>query len=150
METVKIKLLENGMMPTKGSNGAAAYDLYATCDIRIDYVETQGWMIFPTMPLGFSMEIPDGYAAFIYPRSGLGSKGLGLANTVGIIDSDFRGELKAVFNYIVNGEGKGLEIKKGDRILQMVIQKLPDIELVEASELSETERGSGGYGSTGK
>lgn len=154
MIKVKIKLLEGGIIPTKGTKGAAAFDCYARTDM---VVKNQAVLV----PLGFAIEIPEGYHAEIIPRSSIGLKTpLRAPHSVGIIDSDFRGEVCAEY------ECKGMlrvaliggtyiapdtyEIKAGDRICQMVIKRNEDVELVTAGELSETERGESGWGSTGK
>ena len=137
---VKIKVLEGGKMPTKGTEGAAAYDCYA----REDKIIGNRPCI---IPLGFKIEIPKGYHAELYPRSSIGLKtSLRMANSVGVIDSDYRGEVGFI------GEGKDIAwlVAKGERIAQMIIKKDEDVELVEVDELSDTERGVGGFGSTGK
>ena len=142
MIEVKIKLVEGGIMPTKGSKGAAAYDLYAREDM---YVGSEPCII----PLGFNMEIPEGYHAEIYPRSSIGLKTyLRMANSVGIIDSDYRGEVGFIAE--CRSFGSYLHIRKGERIAQMIIKRNEEVELVQADELSDTERGVGGFGSTGK
>ena len=144
MTEIKIKLGPNGIMPTKGTEGAAAYDLYATEDVPLLREFNSH-----TMDLDFAIELPEGFAAFIYPRSGLGSKGLHLANVVGVIDSDYRGNISAKlkFEYF---SSYNIKIYRGDRILQMVIQQIPNTTLIAAETLSTTKRGTGGYGSTGK
>lgn len=171
MEQVKIKLLnENAVMPTYGSEGAAGFDLYATEDVVIEPGETK------KVPLGLAFELPPGYVLYIMPRSGVSLKTkLRQPNSVGVIDSDYRGEVAMMFDNIdlddpanyefvedmyvvkdVKGDfhhladfGGAYIVQKGDRVCQGVIQKLPDISLVQVDELSETERGSGGFGSTG-
>ena len=96
---------------------------------------------------GIAVEIPPGYVGLVFPRSSVCKTGLSLANSVGVIDSDYRGSISLVFY-------KGAELIEaysyGDRIGQLVIVPIPEVEFVEAEELSETERGAGGYGSTGK
>lgn len=162
---VKIKLLKGGIMPTKKTDGAAAYDCYAREDVTVGENPT-------LIGLGFALELPEGYHAEIVPRSSIGlNTNLRQPNCVGIIDSDYRGEVKAMYeckihncceaNIIGDGEysllshreylGFGAEkIKKGERIAQMLIKKNEDVTLVEVDELSETDRGDGGFGSTGK
>lgn len=148
---VKIKLLPGGKMPEKKSAGAAAFDCYASENV---VVEGKPALI----GLGFALEIPEGYHAKIFPRSSIGLKtNLRQPNCCGIIDSDYRGEVKAIYfrklvpSYgIVDCEIKLQCIKKGDRIAQMLIERNEDVELVAADELSETDRGSGGFGSTGR
>lgn len=149
-EQVKIKLMPGGRMPKKKTAGAAAWDCYA----RVDYLR---WM-FPgekgiKVPLGFAIELPEGYHAEILLRSSMGIKtGLRVSNSTGLIDSDYRGEVNIILDNVRNAmEGRtGVEgIGDGDRIAQMLIVKDPDVELVQAEKLSETERGAGGFGSTG-
>lgn len=156
MKQIKIKLLDGGKMPTKDTKGAAAWDCYAAENV---IVANKPKLI----GLGFAIEIPEGYHAKIYPRSIIGYKtNLRQPNCCGIIDSDYRGEVKAMYESRIKSSvaPKDLvgvftcptvtEIKKGDRIAQMLIEKNEDFELVEADELSDTERGEGGFGSTGR
>lgn len=146
---VKIKLLPGGKMPTKGSAGAAAFDCYAREDINVED--------FPRLiGLGFALELPPGYHAKIFPRSSTGLKtGLRQPNSCGIIDSDYRGEVKAMYESKLNASYEGgcgctvQHIKAGDRIAQMLIERNVDVEFVVVDELSETDRGAGGFGSTG-
>ena len=98
------------------------------------------------IPTGIAIEVPTGYDVQIRPRSGLSSKGIGV--TLGTIDSDYRGEI-LITMYLFNPNAT-FEIKHGDRIAQMVVGKVADLPLVEVEELSPTERGAGGHGSTGK
>jgi len=97
---------------------------------------------------GLAIAIPEGYAGFVQPRSGLALReGLSMANTPGLIDAHYRGELKVC---AVNlDDKKGIHITRGERIAQLVIQKVPAVELVEVDELDETDRGAGGFGSSG-
>ena len=100
------------------------------------------------IPVGFAMELPSGYEAQIRPRSGLAAKHhIIVTNAPGTVDANYRGEIKAI---LYNLGREPFSIQRGDRIAQMVICKLPEIDLVEATELSETDRGSGGFGSSGK
>lgn len=146
---VKIKLLPGGKMPTKGSAGAAAFDCYAREDIDVED--------FPRLiGLGFTLELPPGYHAKIFPRSSTGLKtNLRQPNSCGIIDSDYRGEVKAMYESKLNASYEGgcgctvQHIKAGDRIAQMLIERNVDVEFVVVDELSETDRGAGGFGSTG-
>ena len=138
---IKIKpLVPNFLAPERKQN-SAGYDLKLQEDVvlnsRIDNV----------IKLGFATEIPEGYCGLLLMRSSAGLKGIKLLNTVGVIDSDYRGEWVAHLDVETSGE---FAYKRGDRILQAVfVPVLQDkIELV--SELSETARGSGGFGSTGK
>lgn len=160
MKQVKIKLLPGGIMPTKGTKGAAAWDCYAAEDVAVSAEPV-------LIGLGFAIEIPEGYHAKIFPRSSIGYKtNLRQPNCCGIIDSDYRGEVKAMYESRIEERvvthsdavlvgvhkcvGTSTVIKAGDRIAQMLIEKNEDFELVEADELSDTERGTGGFGSTGK
>lgn len=142
---VRVKrLTETAIIPTKGSAFAAGFDLYADtdCDIEIQPGEV---MPFYT---GLAMEIPDGYFGAIYPRSGLATKmGLRLANCVGVIDSDYRGNIGVPLH---NDSRRPVVVKAHERIAQIVIQACPDIVLKEAQDLSETARGANGFGSTGR
>ena len=149
---VKIKLLPGGKMPEKKTAGAAAWDCYAREDEVIDCNPV-------AIKLGFCLELPPGYVAYIIPRSSTGYKtGLRCPNSIGVIDSDFRGEVAAIFENkfegrVYNGSlipFKNHEIKAGERVCQMIVDKLPDVDLMEVDELSETERGDGGFGSTGR
>jgi dUTP pyrophosphatase len=137
---VKIKLVDGGIMPERKTKGAAAFDCYA---------REEKMVIAPcVIPLGFKMEIPVGYHAEIYPRSSIGLNSLlRMANSVGVIDSDFRGEVGFIGE---SQNGSIVKIEKGQRIAQLIIKKNEDVEFVEVDKLSETERGEGGYGSSGK
>ena len=148
--TMKIKKLsDNAILPTLGSPFAAGYDLYAAKDCAIEPGQT---MLVHT---GLAMEIPDGFWGGIYARSGLATKqGLRPANCVGVIDSDYRGEIMVALH---NDSSFEREVKCGDRIAQLVFHQqcslVPDEigdiwDVVE--ELSDTTRGEGGFGSTGK
>ena len=141
---VKIKL-ENGcenFCPKKAHPDDAGYDLYSRIDAVLEPLSGMA------IPVGFAMELPTGYEAQIRPRSGLAAKHhITVTNSPGTIDANFRGEVKAI---LYNLGKEPFTIKRGDRIAQMVICKLPEIKLVEATELSETDRGSGGFGSSGE
>jgi dUTP pyrophosphatase len=136
---VRIKPLEGFEPFHKGTKDSAAIDIKATSYAMLS--PGQGIK----MDACFQMEIPKGYAAFIYPRSGLGSQGLVIKNTVGVIDSDYRGN---VFLTLTNTGDKDIHIQKGDRVCQMIIQKIPTVRYEFVEELSTTER-EGGFGSTG-
>lgn len=152
MAQVKIKVLPGGHMPEKKTDGAAAYDCYAR--ICSQYTTKDELIIFQgqtsvKVPLGFAVELPEGYHAEIYLRSSLGAKTpLRVSNSVGIIDSDYRGEVCVILDNIT--KFLGWKIRNGERIAQMIIVKDPEVELVEVDELSETKRGTGGFGSTGE
>lgn len=138
------KCREGAQIPTKGSEYAAGYDLYACLsqDVEISPGETA------VIPTGLCLELPNGYAGFVYARSGLATKkGLAPANKVGVCDSDYRGEyLVALYNQ----SEKDAVVKNGERIAQLVIAPYLDVEFVQEENLSETNRGSGGFGSTGQ
>jgi len=145
MNTVNVKKLNpNAILPSYGSDGAAGADLYACLQesITIDPGET-AWI-----PTGISLEVPAGYAGLIYARSSLGVKrGLAPANKVGVIDSDYRGEINVV---LLNHGKEPQMISNGDRIAQFLITPVLTPQFIEVKELSDTDRGAGGFGSTGK
>jgi len=141
--SLKIKRLRPGArLPERGSRYASGFDLYACID-------GEGVVILSRQPrmigTGIAVEIPPGYEIQLRPRSGLSAKGIGV--TFGTIDSDYRGEVMVTM-YLF-GEDKSFEIRHGDRIAQLVVLRLPEVRLEEVRELSQTERGSGGHGSTG-
>ena len=138
------KLRANAIMPTYGSAEAAGADLYAC--LEEDAVINPGESRF--IPTGLAMEIPKGYAGLIYARSGLACKrGLAPANKVGVVDSDYRGEIIVVLH---NHGTAPQTVENGERVAQFVITPVltPAYEVVE--ELSDTARNKGGFGSTGK
>ncbi|MBQ5590051.1 MAG: dUTP diphosphatase [Clostridia bacterium] len=138
------KLNENAIMPTYGSEYAAGADLYA-CNTEKITIEPHKTVLIPT---GLSMEIPEGYAGLIYARSGIASKrGLAPANKVGVVDADYRGEVMVALH---NHSDIDAEIDINERIAQLVIAPFLKVEFNEADELSDTVRGVGGFGSTGK
>lgn len=142
---VKIKKLrENAIVPTYGTEFAAGADLYAALDeaVTIEPGETK------LIPTGFAFEIPTGYAGFVHARSGLATKrGLAPANKVGVIDSDYRGEVMTA----LHNHGKEAQtIEPGERIAQMVIAPYITANFILADELDDTVRGEGGFGSTGR
>lgn len=142
MEKLKIKfkkLNPNAVTPKQGTSGAAGFDLTA-----VSIEETDQFVKYYT---GIAVEIPPGYVGLVFPRSSICKTGLSLANSVGVIDSDYRGSISFVF---YKGPTWIEPYSYGDRIGQLVIMPIPEVEFVEAEELSETERGEGGYGSTGK
>ena len=138
------KLKDNAVIPTRGSMEAAGYDLYAAIDepVTIPPHETV------KIGTGLAIAVPQGYFGAIFARSGLAAKqGLRPANCVGVADSDYRGE------YIValhNDTDEKRIIEPGERIAQLVVMPYLTVEFDEVEELSETERGTGGFGSTGK
>lgn len=129
-------------LPGYAHAGDAGMDLYAAEDVTLEPHQRA------LVPTGVAVAIPDGYAGFVQPRSGLAIKhGLSLVNTPGLIDSHYRGEIKVI---AVNLDAKTpISIRRGDKIAQFVIQAVMRAELVEVGELDETVRGEGGFGSTG-
>lgn len=132
----------NATIPTRGSDRAAGFDLYSN-ETSVDIPAGETKMI----GTGVCMEIPDGYAGLVYARSGLASKrGLRPANRVGVIDSDYRGEIKVA----LHNDSKELQtINIGDRLAQIVITPFLAVSFNEVNELNATDRGEGGFGSTG-
>src|SRR5690606_26601830 len=131
-------------LPTKGTALAGAYDLYMPEDGTIVGQRATGVPV----ALGFAAEVPEGYVALMLPRSGVGTKhGLALNNTCGVIDSDYRGEWLATLR--VHNDGF-LAWKAGDRLLQFLIVPVANVVPELSETLSDTSRGTGGFGSTGK
>lgn len=140
---VKFKKLDSrAVIPSYAKPGDAGLDMTA---IDKKYVQTEGTQFYE-YDLGLSVEIPEGYVGLLFPRSSISRTNLALSNAVGVLDSGFRGRLTARFRIA----GDGQSYKVGDRIVQLVILPYPKIEPEEVQELTETERGFGGYGSTGK
>ena len=138
------KIRPEAVIPTSGSQFSAGYDLYACLDAPVIIPPHQNRKI----GTGLSVEIPEGYFGAIFARSGLASKsGIRPANCVGVCDSDYRGE------YIVplhNDTDADYTVNPGDRIAQMIVLPYLSVEFNEVSELTETDRGKSGFGSTGK
>ena len=145
MNTIKFKRLHpDAQLPTYGSDGAAAFDFYAPMRGSRSFVETT------KVPLGLACEVPPGFALLILARSGHGLKhNAGIPHGVGLIDSDYRGELAMVFTE-ENGASDHLAWAQGDRIAQGFIVPAPQYHLEWADDLTPTARGTGGFGSTGK
>ena len=143
---MKIKRLdEKAIVPTRGSEYAAGYDLYAVFEEEKITIWPHDTIMIDT---GWSMEIPEGYFGAIFARSGLAAKqGLRPANCVGVIDSDYRGPVKVALH---NDTQEHQIVHQGDRIAQLVIMPYKSIEFEEVDELDDTTRGEGGFGSTGK
>lgn len=139
----RVKTAKDLPLPSFKTGGAAGMDLYA--NVSEDVVIKQGTISL--IPTGIAIALPDGYEAQIRPRSGLALKfGISLVNTPGTIDSDYRGEINLI---MINFGKEDFTVKRGDRIAQMVINKIEIPELIEVEELNNTERGKGGFGSTG-
>ncbi|MBS1619469.1 MAG: dUTP diphosphatase [Bacteroidetes bacterium] len=141
---VRIINKSNNPLPAYETAGSAGMDLRAWTDTEI-VVKPGARLLVPT---GIYIELPDGYEAQIRPRSGMALKhGISLPNTPATIDSDYRGEVKVA---VINLSKEDFVIKSGDRIAQMVIAKYERVQWETAEELSETQRGHGGFGHTGK
>jgi len=137
------KLHSDAVIPTYAKNGDAGLDLVAV-DIK---QPERNKLIYDT---GIALEIPEGYVGLVFPRSSIHKKDLRLSNNCGIIDSGFRQSIKVVFDIIAKTSYNcDNRYAVGDRIAQIIIIPYPNINLIEVDELSETERGSGGFGSTG-
>lgn len=145
MEAIRVKKLREGaLLPTYGTAQAAGADLYACLETPLT--------IFPgetaRVPTGLALEVPEGCAGLVYARSGLATKrGLAPANKVGVIDSDYRGEITVV---LYNHGSEPQTIASGERIAQLIITPVLTPAYMETDRLTETLRGTGGFGSTGK
>jgi dUTP pyrophosphatase len=140
---VLVRRLDPGLpMPARAREDDAGLDLYAAEAATID---PGGRVLVST---GIALAIPSGYAGFVLPRSGLALRhGVTLLNTPGLIDSGYRGEIKVL---LVNHDRSAATIARGDRIAQLVIQRVEPTELLEVEELPASDRGTGGFGSTGR
>lgn len=137
---VKLKRLTDSAIPfTKATKGSACLDMYSSCNVHIS-PHTHA-----VVPTGIALEIPEGYYGLVKGRSGLATKGI--QSHIGTIDSDYRGEVKTI---LFNHTNLPFDVNKGDRISQIELIKITPFDLVETDELSSTERGTGGFGSTGK
>jgi len=141
---VKIKKLSaEAVIPTYAKEGDAGMDLVAT-SIKFDGTQI-------TYGTGLVIEIPEGFVGLVFPRSSIRKTSLSLSNSVGVIDSGYRGEIQATFNKIQGIDNIGRDsYKVGDRICQIMIIPHPPVNFIEVEELNNTERGEGGFGSTGK
>ncbi len=139
------KLRENARVPKRATSGSAGMDLYACIPEAITLAPGQ----LTVIPTGIAIELPDNTcAAFLYARSGLGVKhGICLSNGVGVIDSDYRGEICVG---LCNVSGAPYTIEPDERVAQMVIAPVLAPEIIETDELGDTARGTGGFGSTGR
>lgn len=144
MELKIKKLKSNAKIPMRATDGSAGMDLYACIDEPVTLAPGE----LAVVPTGIAIELPDnGCAAFLYARSGLGVKhGICLSNGVGVIDSDYRGEICAG---LCNVSNESYTINPDERICQMVVAPVLLPQITEVSELGDTERGEGGFGSTG-
>lgn len=143
-EAVKVKLrrLADVPLPSRQTEGSAGFDLCAAEEVVIP---AHG---FASVGTGLAVECPDRTEAQVRPRSGLAAKhGIGVLNSPGTIDSDYRGEIRVI---LFNTSDRDYQVRRGDRIAQLVFSVLTDVELTETDSLSETERGPGGFGHTGR
>lgn len=145
MEAVRVKILREGAkLPTYGSVEAAGADLYACVDAPVNI--GPGETVF--IPTGIALEVPKGCAGLVYARSGMACKrGLAPANKVGVIDSDYRGEINVV---LYNHGNAAQTVENGERIAQLIITPVLTPAYEAAEELTDTVRNAGGFGSTGK
>ena len=140
---IKIKS-ESGIMPTYETKGSSGMDIRANSVKKIVLAPGDRYLV----PTGLYLELPQGYEAQIRPRSGLAIKyGIGMVNGVGTIDSDYRGELKIP---LINWGRETFEINNGDRIAQMIISRYEHVDWEPTDKIADTERGSGGFGHTGR
>lgn len=138
------KLHPDAVIPSKANPGDAGFDLVS---VSSEYLSKLSCLKYKT---GLAVEIPFGYVGYIFPRSSIYKKDLRLSNCVGVIDSGYRGEISFIFDCleedILNRKNN---YKPGDRIGQLIIMPIPEVEFVEVDELSDSSRGSGGFGSSG-
>ena len=139
-----IELAGSGKIPTYETKGSSGADIYAAID--------RGLIINPgqrvTIPTGFKVKIPEGYEIQVRPRSGLAAKhGIGILNSPGTIDSDYRGEIKII---IINFGKEDFVIQPAERIAQLVVSKVYTAKFIETNDLNNTSRGEGGFGHTGR
>lgn len=145
MNTVRVKKLHpNAVLPTYGSAEAAGADLYACLEGPVTIGPGEIFWV----PTGIALEVPKGCAGLVYARSSMGAKrGLAPANKVGVVDSDYRGEIRVV---LLNHSGQPQTLQPGERVAQFVITPVLQPVYEETAELTDTSRGEGGFGSTGK
>lgn len=144
MIDVKVINRSNHRLPEYATPGAAGMDLKANIDEPIVLGSLERQMV----PTGLYIQLPDGYEARVQPRSGLAAKyGVTVCNTPGCVDADYTGEIKVI---LINLSKDKFVINPGDRIAQLIVSKVERVEWNEVTELNPTERGEGGFGSTGK
>lgn len=144
---VRVRRLDparDAALPTRASAHAAGFDLRAHLDADLEIGPGER----AAVPTGLAVEIPEGCEGQVRPRSGLALRhGLTVVNAPGTIDADYRGEVKVL---LVNLGREAVTVRPGERVAQLVVQRLPDVEFVEADSLPPTERGAGGFGHTGE
>lgn len=144
---IKIKKLHpNAIIPKYAKDGDAGLDLVAvSCKVLVDSLTDEDTKV--EVDSGIAIEIPKGYVGLIFPRSSIKGTGVRLTNCVGVIDSGYRGSIKAYFDIV---DKSLVYYEKGDKFAQLLIIPYPQIEFEEVEELTQTERGASGYGSSGK
>jgi len=135
------KLTDNAQMPTYARAWDAGADLFSTEDFKLP-AHSCG-----LVPTGIAIEIPEGFVGLIHPRSGLATKGITVMNAPGTIDAGYRGEIKVI---LVNHTDKDYDVAKGDKIAQLVIQECIEAHFIEVEQLSDSNRNTGGFGSSGQ
>ena len=141
---IKIKILDDTLpIPKYAHNGDAGLDLYSSINFTLKPFERK------KIPTGIKISIPSGYAGFVQPKSGLAiKKGLSMVNTPGLIDSTYRGEICII---CINLDSKNIiSIKKGDKICQLLVQRVEEVDFESVDNLDDTKRGEAGFGSTGE
>lgn len=133
------KLTTTAITPTRGTTGAAGLDLHADADVLVSPLQTV------LLGTGIAVEVPIDHVGLVFIRSSLGKAGVSLTNSVGVIDSDYRGEIMLSL-----ASTSGYYIRKGDRVAQLIIMPAVLVEMVEVDALSTTDRSAGGFGSTGR
>ena len=143
MLELPVMLLDDAMpLPRYQRDGDAGFDLHSRLDLELWAGERE------VVPTGLAVAIPSGYAGLVLPRSGLAARhGIALVNSPGLIDAGYRGEVAVIL--LNTDRREAFRVRRGDRIAQMVIQKVEQADLLAVAELDETERGAGGFGSTG-
>ena len=144
LEVMVARMDDGARLPTRGSEYAAGWDLYALEEYVVPFRKSV------KLRTGLRVAIPVGYEGQVRARSSLGSKGLILPHSIGTIDADYRGELFVLMTWI--GEGESYRVKAGERIAQLLISPIPEVSFKEVSveQLGDTKRGDGGFGSTGR
>ena len=144
LEVMVARIDDGARLPTRGSEYAAGWDLYALEEYVVPFRKSV------KLRTGLRVAIPVGYEGQVRARSSLGSKGLILPHSIGTIDADYRGELFVLMTWI--GEGESYRVKAGERIAQLLISPIPEVTFKEVSveQLGDTMRGDGGFGSTGR
>lgn len=141
MSTINFKVISTGVLPLKSTPGSAAYDIYAA---EGGTIKAGGGKVFLT---GLIPDMPEGWVMLLFSRSGMGfNNDIRLSNSVGVIDSDYRGEIKVKLR---NDSDVDYHVLAGDRIAQAMFMRVPEVQLMRVASVSGTQRGEGGFGSTG-